>query len=112
MRPGAEDLAIGLTACSSVETAALLDTVTQRVSVLLAEHTALRTQLGAAQARVRDLEDQLSEQTDRLHDLQNQGNIGKIAGSIAVDSSAATELKLRINDYLREIDRCIAYLKD
>ncbi|MBC7447476.1 MAG: hypothetical protein H7330_05400 [Hymenobacteraceae bacterium] len=95
-----------------METAALLDAVTQRVSVLLAEHTALRTQLGTAQGRVRELEDQLAEQTDRLHDFQNQDNITKIAGSIAADSSAATELKLRINDYLREIDRCIAYLKD
>ncbi len=95
-----------------METAALLDAVTQRVSVLLAEHTALRAQLGVAQGRVRDLEDQLAEQTDRLHDFQNQKNITKIADSIAVDSSAATELKLRINDYLREIDRCIAYLKD
>ena len=95
-----------------METAALLNAVTQRVSVLLAEHTALRAQLGAVQARVRELEDQLTEQTDRLHDFQTQGQLTKIAGSIAADSSAATELKLRINDYLREIDRCIAYLKD
>ena len=95
-----------------METTSLLEAVTQRVSVLLAEHTALRAQLGAAQKRVRELEDQLAEQTDRLHDFQNQENITRIAGSIAADSSAATELKLRINDYLREIDRCIAYLKD
>jgi predicted nucleic acid-binding Zn-ribbon protein len=95
-----------------VETASLLDAVSQRVNALLAEHTALRAQLGAAQVRVRELEDQLADQTDRLHDFQTQENITRIAGSIAADSSAATELKLRINDYLREIDRCIAYLKD
>lgn len=95
-----------------MEITALLDAITQRVSVVLAEHYALRAQLGAAQTRVRELEDQLAEQTDRLHDFQNEANITRIAGSIAVDSSAATELKLRINDYLREIDRCIAYLKD
>mgnify|MGYP002777015872 CR=1 FL=1 len=95
-----------------METTSLLNAVTQRVSVLLAEHTALRAQLSAAQQRVRELEDQLAEQTDRLYDLQSQESITRIAGSIAADSSAATELKLRINDYLREIDRCIAYLKD
>ena len=65
-----------------------------------------------AQLRIQELEDLLREQTDQLHDFQAQNNITRIAGSIAVDSSAATELKLRINDYLREIDRCIAYLKD
>ncbi len=95
-----------------METSALLDSVTQRVSVLVAEHAALRAQLWAAQARVQELEDQLTDQADRLDDFRNQDNIAKIAGSIAADSSAATELKLRINDYLREIDRCIAYLKD
>ncbi len=95
-----------------METGPLLDVITQRVSVLLAEHAALRAQLGVAQTRVRELEDRLAEREDRLDNFQNQENITKIAGSIAADPAAATELKLRINDYLREIERCIAYLKD
>lgn len=95
-----------------METGALLDAITQRVGVLLAEHAALRAQLATAQARVRDLENQLAEREERLDDFQTERNLTNIAGTIAADPAAATELKLRINDYLREIERCIAYLKD
>lgn len=95
-----------------MDTASLLEAITQRVSVLVAEQAALRTQLAAAQARVQELEAEREEQHDQARELRQQENVTRIAGSLAADPAAATELKLRINDYLREIERCIAYLKD
>ena len=47
-----------------------------------------------------------------IKNFQNQENIGKIVNTIAADAANATELKLKINEYIREIDKCIAYLRD
>ncbi len=95
-----------------METARLLDAITQRVSVLVAEQGALRAQVAAAQNRVRELEAELAERDDQARDQRGEENLQRLTGSLATDPTTATELKLRINDYLREIDRCIAYLKD
>ena len=97
---------------ATVETARLLDAITQRVSVLVAEQGALRAQLAAAQHRVRELEAELAGRDEQARDDRSEESLLRLTGSLATDPATATELKLRINDYLREIDRCIAYLKD
>ena len=57
------------------------------------------------QADVRDRERQLK-------DFQNQKNIVKLVNTIAGEPANVNELRLRLNEYIREIDKCLAYLRE
>ncbi|MDB5274860.1 MAG: hypothetical protein JWO58_3227 [Chitinophagaceae bacterium] len=49
---------------------------------------------------------------EEIKNFQNQFKISKIALTSADDTHRKAELKLKINEYIREIDKCIAYLKE
>ncbi|OEK06414.1 hypothetical protein [Roseivirga misakiensis] len=46
----------------------------------------------------------------QLTDFQNQYKIAKIVSSTTVEKEESTELKHKLNEYIKEIDRCIAHL--
>jgi len=46
----------------------------------------------------------------QLLDFQNQDKIAKIVSSTTVEKEESTELKLKLNEYIKEIDRCISHL--
>ncbi|WP_420385325.1 hypothetical protein [Roseivirga sp.] len=46
----------------------------------------------------------------KLTDFQNQYKIAKIVSSTTVEKDEAVELKNKLNEYIKEIDRCIAHL--
>lgn len=46
----------------------------------------------------------------KLTDFQNQYKIAKIVSSTTVEKDEAVELKHKLNEYIKEIDRCIAHL--
>lgn len=46
----------------------------------------------------------------QLADFQNQYKIAKIVSSTTVEKEESTELKHKLNEYIKEIDRCIAHL--
>ncbi|MEC7754266.1 hypothetical protein [Roseivirga sp. UBA1976] len=46
----------------------------------------------------------------KLADFQNQYKIAKIVSSTTVEKDEAVELKNKLNEYIKEIDRCIAHL--
>jgi cell division protein FtsB len=68
--------------------------------------------LGKAQQEIRELQSVIQMKEAEIKNFQNQDNITKIVNTIAADAANATELKLKINEYIREIDKCIAYLRD
>ncbi len=56
------------------------------------------------------LGEQLKSKTEQIQNFQNQIKISKIAGSIGTDSEDVSKLKDKIDDYVNEIDYCIAQL--
>lgn len=46
----------------------------------------------------------------QLADFQNQYKIAKIVSSSTVEKEESTELKHKLNEYIKEIDRCISHL--
>jgi hypothetical protein len=68
--------------------------------------------LSKAQHEIRELQSVIQTKEAQIKNFQNQDNITKIVNTIAADAANATELKLKINEYIREIDKCIAYLRD
>jgi hypothetical protein len=58
------------------------------------------------------LREELERQNQDLKNFQNQDKISKIVSSMAEDTQKNTELKLKINEYIKEIDKCIAHLSE
>lgn len=83
----------------------LSEQVEQKVSRLEQENTALKNQL-------LDYKKKLSDQEEALEDFKNQIKISKIVRNIPVENKASAELKGRIDDYIKEIDKIITYLSE
>ena len=58
------------------------------------------------------LKNQILQKEEEVRNFQNQEKISKIVTSIADDTYRKTELKLKINEYIKEIDKCIAFIKE
>ncbi|MBX0332698.1 hypothetical protein K3G39_05560 [Pontibacter sp. HSC-14F20] len=89
-----------------------LQSIENKVRQLLNRHTDAQQKLAAAQEEIKMLESQLQEREQQIKNFQNQENIVKIVDAIAGNTANSTELKLKLNEYIREIDKCIAYLRD
>lgn len=48
----------------------------------------------------------------QLKDFQNQEKIAKIAGTILKNSEDSEELKVKIGEYIKELDKCIAHFSN
>jgi len=83
----------------------LSEQVEQKVSRLEQENSALKNQLLGYQKK-------LSDQEEALEDFKNQIKISKIVRNIPVENKASAELKGRIDDYIKEIDKIITYLSE
>ena len=54
----------------------------------------------------------IKNREEEIKNFQNRDKISKIVTTLADDTHRKAELKLKINEYIREIDKCIAYLKE
>ena len=46
----------------------------------------------------------------KVADFQNQDKMAKLVKNTSVEKEESIELKHRLNEYIKEIDRCIAHL--
>ncbi|TPE44093.1 hypothetical protein [Pontibacter mangrovi] len=86
--------------------------IEDKLRKLIQRHAEVQQRLVRAQEQVKQLEGQLDEKDQQIKNFQNQENIVKIVDTIAGNTANSTELKLKLNEYIREIDKCIAYLQD
>ncbi len=87
-----------------------LQTLERKLILLINEQKNLKSKNILLEQQKRELEEQLKHRNDQLHSFQNQIKISKIAGSVGADRKEASELKKKIDEYIGEIDRCIAHL--
>ena len=57
-----------------------------------------------------ELKNLLDAKEQQIRDFQNKIKISSIVDSISVGESEATEVKSKIDDYIKEIDNCINQL--
>lgn len=82
------------------------------VATLVDEHSRLKEMLNQVIEERDQLLLSLANKEEEIKNFQNQQKITKIATSITEDTFTHTDLKLMINEYIREIDRCIAHLSE
>jgi chromosome segregation ATPase len=89
-----------------------LNRIEQKVTKLITRYNQTQEALEKARQEIKNLELVVHKKDEEIKNFQNRDNITKIVNTIAADAANATELKLKINEYIKEIDKCIAYLRD
>jgi uncharacterized coiled-coil DUF342 family protein len=83
-----------------------------KLQKLSKEYNALKMELNGVRQENKELKQLRDKQNEDLKNFQNQDKISKIVSSIAEDTQKSSELKLKINEYIKEIDKCIAHLSE
>lgn len=87
-----------------------LSTLERKISLLLNEYKSLKEELLYIKGENDELRVLLKTKEQQISDFQNKFKISKIADSLALSGNDSTELKQVLNEYIKEIDRCIAHL--
>jgi chromosome segregation ATPase len=87
-----------------------LQALERKLILLINEQKNLRSKIILLEQQKKELEEQLNVRSTQIQSFQNQIKISKIAGSVGADRKDASELKKKIDEYIGEIDRCIAHL--
>jgi len=88
-----------------------LSLLEEKIKTLLDERNSLREELLQVKHLNKELRTSLENKADQINNFQNQIKISKIVDSMAVEDNAA-ELKYKINEYIKDIDKCIALLSE
>ena len=87
-----------------------LNGLERKILVLLSEHKALKDELRGMNLENHELKTSLKTRDEQLSHFKNQIKITKIVNHINPEDGSASELKRKVDDYIREVDKCIAYL--
>ena len=84
----------------------------RKLKLLLNEHKALKEEIQFLKDENTQLKVSVKTKDDHLNNFQNKIKISKLVGSMAVANEDTAELKQMINNYIKEIDKCIAHLSE
>jgi hypothetical protein len=87
-----------------------LNGLERKLLVLLNEHKALKEEVRSLKLENHDLKSNLRGRDDQLSNFKNQIKITKIVDNINPEDGSVSELKKKVDEYIREIDKCIAHL--
>lgn len=87
-----------------------LNGLERKVLLLLNEHKGLKEQLRTLKLENSELKDGLRTRDEQLTNFKNQIKITKIVDQIHPEDGSVSELRKTVDDYIREIDKCIAHL--
>ncbi|HEX8061403.1 MAG TPA: hypothetical protein VF473_10735 [Cyclobacteriaceae bacterium] len=82
----------------------------RKILVLINEHKALKEEVRNLKLENHDLKGSLKGRDDQLVNFKNQIKITKIVDNINPEDGTVSELKKKVDEYIREIDKCIAHL--
>lgn len=86
-----------------------LNSVVDRINILLEKHLELMGENRELKQENGELQGKIKEYQAKIGELDHQLKMLKLAKQ-ADFSDDKTDLKLKVNEYIREIDKCIAML--
>ena len=87
-----------------------LATLERKVKLLISEHQKLKDELVNSKRENDQLKSQLNVKEGELSNFQNKFKISKLVGNMVVEKEDTKELKVVLDEYIKEIDKCIAHL--
>lgn len=88
----------------------IIKRIQHNVNQLVNERDALRESLKDYNSQIEILNSRLFQKEEEIQQLNEKLKIVKMAKSLDGTSDKNTEVKLKINELVREIDRCIGLL--
>lgn len=82
----------------------------RKILVLVTEHKNVKDELKGLKRENQELKEAVRARDEQITGFHNQLKITKIVDSINPEDGSASELKKKVDDYIREIDKCIAHL--
>lgn len=87
-----------------------LQTLERKIRLLMTQYTQEKKSNDDLTNKNVELKNLLNNKEQQIRDFQNKIKISTIVDSISVGESEATEVKIKIDDYIKEIDKCINQL--
>jgi len=87
-----------------------LASLERKINLLIGERKSLRNEIEVLKNENDDLKALLNSKDQQIGSFQNKIKISKIVNEIDTEDGNASELKRQIDDYIKEIDKCIAHL--
>ena len=88
----------------------VLNSIKEKVHLLMSNNSSLKEQNIQLETKVSELKNTLEEQNAEIENFNEKVKMLKMATSLGGDSEKNTEMKLKINELVREIDKCISLL--
>ena len=90
----------------------ILQRIIDKSQVLVIRNSDLKKQNIQLENRIAELEKTIEIQRETIKDIEEKNKMLKIANKITEDEIQKKELKLKINEFIREVDKSIAMLND
>lgn len=82
----------------------------RKILVLINEHKQLKSEVKRLKTENQELKEGLKSKDDQIQGFHNQLKLTKIVDNLHSEDGSVLELKKKVDDYIREIDKCIAHL--
>ena len=82
----------------------------RKIVVLINEHKNLKEEIKNLKAENQELKSAIKVRDEQISSFHNQLKITKIVDSLNPEDGSVLELKKKVDEYIREIDKCIAHL--
>ncbi|QSE97399.1 DUF3450 domain-containing protein [Fulvivirga lutea] len=82
----------------------------RKLVLLIDKYKTMKTEVELLKEQNGELKDLLKQKDAQVSSFQNQIKISKIVDEIDSGGEDATELRRKIDDYIKEIDKCILHL--
>ena len=87
-----------------------IDNIQSMVDKVIGMHDVQKQENDQLKKENTDLAEQLEESKRLIQSLEEKNKTIKLAQSLSESSEGSHEMKLKINEYVREIDKCISFL--
>ena len=87
-----------------------LNGLERKIMMLLNDHKSLKDEIRTIKLENHELRTDLRKRDEQLYNFKNQIKITKIVDYINPEDESISELKRKVEEYIREIDKCIAHV--
>ncbi len=89
-------------------TSLIVDSLQSKVEKLIIQHKKAKEDVKQLKEENSFLQGKLTDAKIQIKELEEQNKVLKLAKSLSGKEGKSTEIKLKINELIREIDKCIA----
>lgn len=90
----------------------LVDSLQSKVERLIIQHKRAKEDISQLRDENKFLQNKFSESKSKIIELEERNKVLKLARSLGDNSGKTTDVKLKINELVREIDTCIALVNN